>query len=124
MSKKRPVTDSYDAFEKALAEADHTPYVLRLYVNGATVKSAQAIASIKAICEKHLEGRYTLEVIDINQQPELMESEQIIAVPTLIKKLPPPLRQLVGDMSNEERVLIGLQLRRAEQPPATGNDAS
>ncbi len=120
MSKKRPVTDSYDAFEKALAEADHTPYVLRLYVNGATVKSAQAIASIKAICEKHLEGRYTLEVIDINQQPELIRREQVVAAPTLIKQLPLPLRQLVGDMSNEERVLVGLQLKKVEDPPGEG----
>ncbi len=111
--KKKPI-DSRAAFEKALADANEGQYVLRLYVAGATPRSTQAIASIKALCEEHLQGRYELEVIDIYQQPALAQGEQIIAVPTLIKHLPPPLRKLVGDMSNEERVLFGLDLRKKQ----------
>ena len=87
-------------------------YVLRLYVAGVTPNSVRAIANLKRICEEHLQGHYTLEVIDLYQQPELAEGEQIIAAPTLIKQLPLPLRRVIGDMSNQERVLVGLDLRR------------
>lgn len=87
-------------------------YVLRLYVSGTTPKSVQAIANIKKLCEEHLEGRYVLEVIDLYQQPHLAQDEQIIAAPTLIKKLPLPLRHIIGDMSKTERVLVGLGLRK------------
>ncbi len=86
-------------------------FVLRLFVTGMTPRSTGAIARIKAICEEHLEGRYELEVIDIYQQPSVAKGEQIIATPTLIKKLPPPLRRLVGDLSDKERVLLGLNIR-------------
>ena len=92
------------------AELDR--YVLRLYVAGQTPKSVHAIANIKKICEENLNGRYVLDVIDLYQQPQLAQGEQIIAVPTLIKKLPPPLRRIIGDMSNTERVLVGLDLRK------------
>ncbi len=102
--------DSTLEFEKALIEGQAS-YRLRLYVTGATPKSQRAIDSIKKICEEHLKGRYVLEVIDIYQQPSLAKGDQIIAAPTLIKKLPEPLRKLVGDLSNEERVLLGLDLR-------------
>lgn len=85
-------------------------YILRLYVTGMTPRSAQAISNIKSICEERLKGRYELEVIDIYQQPELAQSEQIVAIPTLIRKLPVPLRKLVGDLSKRERVLLGLGL--------------
>jgi circadian clock protein KaiB len=85
---------------------------LRLYVAGVTPNSVRAIANLKRICEEHLQGHYTLEVIDLYQQPELAEGEQIIAAPTLIKQLPLPLRRVIGDMSNQERVLVGLDLRR------------
>jgi circadian clock protein KaiB len=88
-----------------------THYVLRLYVTGATPKSARAISNIRKICEKHLEGHYDLEVIDITEHPTLAEGEQIIAAPTLIKKLPLPLRRFIGDMSQTERILLGLDLR-------------
>src|ERR1700709_2436752 len=81
-------------------------YVLRLYVAGVTPRSIQAIERIKQLCEENLQGRYELEVIDIHQQPALAKGDQIIAVPTLLRKLPSPLRTLIGDMSNEERVLI------------------
>ncbi len=87
-------------------------YILRLYVTGTTPKSMRAISNVKGICEEHLHGRYILEVIDLYQQPQLAKGEQIVAVPTLIRKLPPPLRQIIGDMSETERVLTGLDLRR------------
>lgn len=106
------------SFEEALNQAVHEPpterYVLRLYVTGMTPRSIRAVENVRAICEEHLQGRYDLEVIDIYQQPTLAKGEQIIAAPTLIKKLPLPLRQVIGDMSSTERVLLGLDLRRAK----------
>lgn len=86
-------------------------YTLRLYVSRSTLKSQRAIASIKRMCMQHLDGRYTLEVIDIYQHPNLARDEQIVAVPTLIKRLPLPLQRLVGDMSDVHKVLLGLDLR-------------
>jgi circadian clock protein KaiB len=94
------------------AKAKSSRYVLRLYVAGQTPKSISAITNIKKICEENLKGRYVLDVIDLYQQPQLAKGEQIIAIPTLIKKLPPPLRRIIGDMSNTERVLVGLDLRK------------
>jgi circadian clock protein KaiB len=88
-------------------------YVLRLYVTGMTARSRRAIENVRKICEAHLQGRYELEVIDIYQQPTLAKGDQIIAAPTLIKQLPLPLRRIIGDMSSTERVLLGLDLRRA-----------
>jgi circadian clock protein KaiB len=85
-------------------------YILKLYVTGLTSRSARAIDNLQTFCEKHLAGRYELQVIDVYQQPELTRSEQIVAIPTLIKKLPLPLRRLIGDMSDEERVLVGLDI--------------
>jgi circadian clock protein KaiB len=90
-------------------------YVLRLYVTGATSRSARAIANIRKICELHLEGRHDLEVVDIAEHPTLAEGEQIVAAPTLIKKLPLPLRRFIGDMSQTERILLGLNLRGAAE---------
>jgi circadian clock protein KaiB len=86
-------------------------YVLRLYVTGSTPRSARSILNVQTLCEKRLAGRYKLEVVDIYQQPELAREEEIIAVPTLIKKLPAPLRKLIGDLSDQERVLVGLDLK-------------
>ena len=85
-------------------------YILRLYITGMTNRAARTIENLQTFCEKHLAGRYDLQVIDIYQQPELARTEQIVAVPTLIKKLPLPLRRLIGDMSDEERVLVGLDI--------------
>jgi len=90
-------------------------YVLRLYVTGSTPNSTRAISNIRKICEEHLEGRYDLEVVDISQYPSLAEGEQIIAAPTLIKKLPLPLRRFIGDMSQTDRILLGLDLREASE---------
>ncbi|HEY2028289.1 MAG TPA: circadian clock KaiB family protein [Myxococcales bacterium] len=87
-------------------------YVLRLYVAGLTAHSRQAIENITAICEEHLEGRYDLEVIDIYKRPVLAREEQIFAAPTLVKRLPLPLRRLIGDLSERDKVLVGLDLRR------------
>ena len=89
------------------------PYVLRLYITGLTARWVRAISNIRVICQEHLKGRYDLEVIDLSQHPELAEAAQIIAAPTLIKKLPLPLRRFIGDMSETERILIGLDLRRS-----------
>ena len=85
-------------------------YVLTLYVTGATARSLRAIANIKAVCEEHLRGRYDLEVVDIYRRPELLSKDHVVAVPTLIKRLPTPLRLLVGDLSRMEQVLQGLDL--------------
>lgn len=85
-------------------------YILRLYITGMTARSARAIENLRNFCGKHLAGHYELQVIDVYQQPELARTEQIVAVPTLIKKLPLPLRRLIGDMSDEERVLVGLDI--------------
>ena len=85
-------------------------YVLTLYVTGATARSLRAIANIKAVCEEHLRGRYDLEVVDIYRRPELLRKDHVVAVPTLIKRLPVPLRLLVGDLSRMEQVLRGLDL--------------
>jgi circadian clock protein KaiB len=89
---------------------DARKYILRLYVTGMTARSARTIETLRTFCEKHLAGRYELQVIDVYQQPELARTEQIVAVPTLIKKLPLPLRRLIGDMSDEARVLVGLDI--------------
>ena len=87
-------------------------YILRLYITGMTSRSSRAVDNLKAICDEYLEGRYDLEVIDIYQQPVLTKGEQIVAAPTLIKKLPLPMRRIIGDMSNRDRVLLGLDLIR------------
>ena len=90
-------------------------FVLRLYVAGATARSQEAILNIKRICDEKLKGLYTLEVIDIFQRPVLARDEQIVAAPTLIKSLPAPIRRLVGNLSDTERVLVGLDLRKKGQ---------
>jgi circadian clock protein KaiB len=107
---KEAKTDSNEEFEKSIQANHNEKYVLRLYVTGMTPKSIKAIENIRKICEENLQGRYELEVIDIYQQPAIAKKEEIIAAPTLIKKLPLPLRKFIGDMSNEEKILIGLDL--------------
>ena len=112
-------TDDHDAFAAAAAAHDQARYVLRLYITGTTRHSTRALVNIRKICEEHLHGRYELEIVDIAQHPTLVEGEQIIAAPTLIKKLPLPLRRFIGDMSQTERLLLGLDLREAK-----GGDAA
>ena len=110
MERKRGKT-STEASEKAVVKRDREKYILRLYVTGMTPKSSKTIANIRKLCEEYLAGRYELEVIDMYQQPKLVQGEQVIAAPTLIKKLPLPLRRLIGDMSDTERFLVGIDLK-------------
>jgi circadian clock protein KaiB len=99
------------SFRRAAVEQARARYLLRLYVVGTTPRSSRAIVNIRKICDEHLAGRYELEVVDVLQNPALAAGEQIVAAPTLIKKLPLPLRRFIGDMSETERILLGLDLR-------------
>jgi circadian clock protein KaiB len=96
---------------KKFRRVRQSKYLLRLYISRSTLKSRVAVENIQRMCEEHLHGRYHLEVIDIHDQASLARDEQIVAVPTLIKRLPRPLQRLVGDMSDLNRVLLGLDLR-------------
>lgn len=111
MKKSEKNKNQLESFENAIKKEDNGSFLLRLYVAGTTPKSVRAITNIKKICEEHLIGRYDLEVIDLYQRPGLAKGEQIIAAPTLIRKLPLPLRRIIGDMSDTERVLVGLDLK-------------
>lgn len=86
-------------------------YELRLYVAGHTAKSATALQNLKKYCEEYLQGQYSIEVIDLLKNPQLAEGDQILAIPTLVKKVPEPVRKIIGDLSNEEKVLVGLDIR-------------
>jgi circadian clock protein KaiB len=101
--------ESMDEFPENQDTATET-WNLRLYVAGQTPKSIQAFSNLKKICEEHLAGRYAIEVIDLTMQPQLAKGDQILALPTLVRRLPPPLRKIIGDLSNTERVLVGLDL--------------
>ncbi len=112
----RTDNDTAKALKRSLKASKAQGYVLKLYIAGTSPISNQAITNIKRICEEYLKGRYELEVIDIYQQPVLAKGEQIIAVPTLIKKLPPPLRRFIGSMTDADRVLLGLDLKTKGEP--------
>ncbi len=92
-------------------EADSATWNLRLYVAGRTPKSIAAFENLKRICEEHLKGKYTIEIVDLIEQPQLAKGDQILAVPTLVRRLPEPIKKFIGDLSNVERVLVGLDLR-------------
>jgi circadian clock protein KaiB len=111
---KRTPDTIKEKLEAAVRESGNKKYVLRLYIAGMTPRSQEAIRTVTAICQEHLAGRYDLQVIDIYQQPVLAKGEQIIAAPTLIKKLPLPLRKVIGSMADEEKVLVGLDLRKKD----------
>lgn len=96
-------------------------FLLKLYIAGSTPRATLAIENLKRICEKDLSGRYDLEIIDVLEHPELAEQDKILATPTLIKQLPPPLRRVIGDLSDAEKVLLGLELRQL--PPAADDRA-
>ena len=102
---------STEEFKKAAAMQDRAKYALRLYITGMTPKSTKAIANVQKLCEEYLKGFYELKIIDIYQQPKLAKDEQIIATPTLIKQFPLPIRRLIGDMSDTERCLVGIDLK-------------
>lgn len=118
--KKTKSANSVKEFEAAVRKSGKGNYLLKLYITGMTPRSTQAIINIKKICEEHLKGRYELEVIDIYQSPVLAKGEQIIAAPTLIKKLPLPLRKFIGDMSDTQRILVGLDLRTKPKQKGKG----
>ncbi len=110
MNEKKDVNSKTEAFEKALKDRSGKRYVLRLYVTGSTSKSIRAVQNIKKICEEHLGDRYELEVIDVYQQPGEARKEDIIATPTLVKRLPPPFKRFIGDLSDLKQVLVGLDI--------------
>jgi circadian clock protein KaiB len=95
---------------RVAAVADEQRWELRLYVAGQTPRSVEAFAHLKQLCEEHLKGRYTIEVIDLLKSPKLASGDQIVAIPTLVRKLPTPMKKIIGDLSNTERVLVGLNL--------------
>ncbi len=107
MEKSKQVTKSKSNHTKSSKKA----WELRLYVAGQTPKSLAAFANLKKICEEHLAGQYEIEVIDLLKEPQLASGDQILAIPTLVRKLPQPIRKIIGDLSNTERVLVGLNLR-------------
>lgn len=101
--------------QETAGEENGEVWELRLYVAGQTPKSLAAFANLKKFCEEHLAGRYRIEVIDLVQQPQLARGDQIFAVPTLVRKLPEPLRKIIGDLSNTEKVLVGLDIRPGDK---------
>jgi len=96
--------------ENANREAGEERWILRLYIAGQTPKSLTALSNLRRICEDHLAGRYFIEIIDLQEDPGLARKDQIMAIPTLVRKLPPPIKKIIGDLSNTERVLIGLDV--------------
>jgi len=114
---RKKAEDATERYERRQRESETAMFVLRLYVTGATPASTRAIANLKMLCEKHLKGRFDLEVIDIFQQPELAQGEQIIATPTLIKQLPSPLRRFIGDLEGLEGKLLGLDVKPVPEAP-------
>ena len=92
-------------------------WILRLYIAGQSARSAAALRNLEALCEEHLAGRYRIEVVDLLRHPQLARGDQIIAVPTLVRHLPPPMKKIIGDLSNKENVLVGLDLRQRTRRP-------
>lgn len=115
MTGRNKIKSSVEKLEMTVSSSGRDKYVLRLYITGTTSRSMLAITNLKKICEEYLEGRYELEVIDLYKEPALAKGDQIIAAPTLIKQLPLPFRRIIGDMSNKEKVLLGLDLRQERE---------
>jgi circadian clock protein KaiB len=97
-----------------VTQADETVWLLRLYVADGSPRSLRAVANLKTLCEEHLAGRYEIEIVDLVEQPWLARSDDILAIPTLVRRLPAPLRKIIGDLSNTERVLTGLRIREEQ----------
>ena len=103
--------------KRARARRPQDEWILRLYTAGETTRSLSALQNLESICEQHLKGRYRIEVVDLLKHPQLARGDQIVAVPTLVRRLPPPMKRIIGDLSNENSVLVGLDLRsRARKP--------
>lgn len=101
---------NYPPTETPSMGTENESWILRLYIAGQTPKSLTALSNLKKICEEHLAGKYTIEIIDLQENPGLARKDQIMAIPTLVRKLPPPIKKIIGDLSNTERVLIGLDV--------------
>lgn len=119
--RQQPLSFQELSKKKAHEQSEAEVWELRLYVAGQTPRSLAAFANLKRICEEHLSGRYNIEVVDLKEHPQLAASDQIVAIPTLVRKLPEPLRKIVGDLSSTERALVGLQLRPASQETSPGS---
>ena len=115
---KTKLRNATEAFEVALKKAalGRAKYILRLYITGSSARSLKAVHNLKKLCEEHLPDDYELEVIDIYKNPNAAREEQIIAAPTLVKKLPEPLRKFVGDLSNTQKILVGLDIYKRQEP--------
>jgi len=114
---KKPVSKVSRSTSKAKNDLDR--WNLRLYVAGQTPRSLSAVANLKRFCEAHLAGRYSIEIVDLVEDPRLARGDQIVAIPTLVRKLPAPMRKIIGDLSNTDRVFVGLDLKpRGAEPPS------
>jgi circadian clock protein KaiB len=116
LDKQPPLSLQDISEQKSPYQPDGDVWNLRLYVAGQTPRSIAAFANLKRLCEEHLSGRYNIEVVDLIKHPQLAAGDQIVAIPTLVRKLPEPLRKIVGDLRDTERALVGLQLRPATPP--------
>jgi circadian clock protein KaiB len=112
----KPIDQSPENTQNINTGEDDEIWELRLYVAGQTPKSLLAFANLRKICEEHLAGKYRIEVVDLVENPTLARGDQILAIPTLVRKLPEPVKKIIGDLSNKERVLVGLDLRPMEKP--------
>ena len=112
-TKLRNATNAFEDTVKA-GPLRRAKYILRLYVTGSSARSLKAVHNLKKICDEHLAGEYEIEIIDLLERPQLASGDQILAIPTLVRKLPEPIRKIIGDLSNTERVLVGLDLRQAK----------
>src|SRR5579859_1142560 len=119
LDEQPPVSLQSIADQKSPHQSDAKEWNLRLYVAGQTPRSIAAFANLKKLCEEHLSGRYTIEIVDLLKHPQLAAGDQIVAIPTLVRKLPEPLRKIVGDLRDSERALVGLQIRPASPPDQT-----
>jgi circadian clock protein KaiB len=109
---------SYEQELQELDVANAANWELRLYIAGQTQRSLAALANLRKLCDEHLAGRYQIEVVDLLEHPQLAAGDEIVAIPTLVRKLPAPMRKIIGDLRNTERALVGLQLRRSRSDPA------
>jgi circadian clock protein KaiB len=114
MPTKKPAKTKPPVKRRQANQTKPQTWKLRLYVAGQTPKSIRAFANLKGLCEAHLKGRYQIEVVDLLERPQLARGDQIIAIPTLVRKLPPPVRKIIGDLSSTERVLVGLDVREID----------